>query len=100
MELADSLINGGFERPRGGKKNDQAHPPIHPTAHVTNLVGDDKRVYEFITRRYLACCSKNAIGKQTSVEIDIAGESFSTSGKNVIGPKLFPLAELDVLLFS
>ena len=73
-------MNGGFEKPRNGKKNDKAHPPIHPTAHVSNLAGNDKRVYDLITRRFLACCSTNATGMQTTIDIDICGEEFSTSG--------------------
>lgn len=75
---------GGFETPRNGKKNDKAHPPIHPTAHANNLAPDEKRVYEFITRRYLACCSKNATGKTTTVAINIAGEEFTATGLVVI----------------
>jgi DNA topoisomerase-3 len=80
--LSNSLLNAnGFERPRNGKKNDKAHPPIHPTAHVNNLAGDDKRVYDLIVRRFLACCSKNARGSETTVEIEIAGEKFSAKGR-------------------
>jgi DNA topoisomerase III len=69
-----------FGSPRKGKNNDKAHPPIHPTAHMANLVGDEKRVYEFITRRYLACCSKDAEGWEKTVEVECGGESFSASG--------------------
>ena len=75
-----SLLDGEFQRPRNGKKNDKAHPPIHPTAHAGNLDADERRVFELVTRRFLASCHKNAEGKTTSVEIDINGESFSTSG--------------------
>lgn len=74
------LNNDSFETPRNGKKNDKAHPPIHPTAHAPNLTGDAKRVYEYITRRFLASCSKNAKGKKTTVEVDICDEKFSASG--------------------
>jgi DNA topoisomerase III len=74
------LQNGGFERPRRGKHDDKAHPPIHPTAHAGNLAGEEKRVYEFITRRFLACCSKDAEGWQTTVDVDYGGELFSASG--------------------
>ncbi|GAA5937946.1 hypothetical protein JCM1841_005033 [Sporobolomyces salmonicolor] len=74
------LTGGGFERPRNGQKNDKAHPPIHPTAHVNNLQGDDKRVYDLIVRRFLACCSRNATGMEKTVEIEIAGECFSAKG--------------------
>jgi DNA topoisomerase-3 len=74
------LVEGDFQKPRNGQKNDKAHPPIHPTAHAGNLAGDEKRVYEFVTRRFLACCSTNAEGLSTNVDIEVAGEGFSTSG--------------------
>lgn len=74
------LLDGAFQRPRNGKKNDKAHPPIHPTNSANNLEADERRVYELVTRRFLASCSTNAEGKQTTVEIEIAGEYFSTSG--------------------
>ncbi|KIM83269.1 hypothetical protein PILCRDRAFT_783465 [Piloderma croceum F 1598] len=69
----------GFVGPRTGKNNDKAHPPIHPTAHIGNLEGDERRVYEFITRRYLACCSKDAEGWEKNVEVECGGERFSAS---------------------
>ncbi|KAH8979214.1 prokaryotic type I DNA topoisomerase [Lactarius akahatsu] len=69
-----------FTQPRRGKNNDQAHPPIHPTAHAGNLAGDEKRVYEFITRRFLACCSKDALGFETVVDVVYGGEEFFAKG--------------------
>lgn len=75
------LSNGGFESPRNGRKNDQAHPPIHPVNYAGNLQGDDKRVYEFIVRRFLANCSRNATGAETVVEADVAGERFTAKGE-------------------
>jgi DNA topoisomerase-3 len=75
-----SLLDGGFQKPRNGRKNDKAHPPIHPTNSANNLEADERRVYELVTRRFLASCSKNAEGKTTTVEINIADEFFSTSG--------------------
>lgn len=75
-----SLHQGAFASPRRGKNNDKAHPPIHPTAHVGNLVGDEKKVYEFITRRFLACCSKDAEGWQTTVDVVCANERFFATG--------------------
>ncbi|KAJ1563316.1 DNA topoisomerase, partial [Cladochytrium tenue] len=61
-----------------------AHPPIHPTKANDSLEGDDYRVFEFITRRFLACCSQNALGQETTVEVEIAGEFFSASGLVII----------------
>ncbi len=74
------LLDGEFKWPRKGKNNDKAHPPIHPTKHTDTLQGDDRRVYEFVSRRFLACCSEDALGEQTTVDIQIASEYFSTSG--------------------
>ncbi|KAH9008050.1 DNA topoisomerase, partial [Lactarius deliciosus] len=75
---------GGFTQPRRGKNNDQAHPPIHPTAHAGNLAGDEKRVYEFITRRFLACCSKDALGFETVVDVVYGGEEFFAKVRRLI----------------
>ncbi|KAI8618717.1 DNA topoisomerase [Chytriomyces sp. MP71] len=82
--FATMLDNGGFRKPRPGKNNDEAHPPIHPTAGGNGeMVGDEKRLYEFITRRFLACCSENAKGYITEVSIKIDNESFHATGEEV-----------------
>ncbi|KAI0633210.1 DNA topoisomerase [Trametes polyzona] len=78
--FAAGLQNGGFNPPRRGKKDDHAHPPIHPTAHAGNLTGDDKRVYEYITRRFLASCSKDALGWQRTVDVQYGEEEFYATG--------------------
>jgi hypothetical protein len=45
------------------------------------LVCAEKRaLYEFIVRHFLASCSKDAVGQETNVTIDIAGEAFRTTG--------------------
>ena len=80
MSMMISLQQGGFTSPRRGKNNDKAHPPIHPTAHNANLVGDEKKVYDFITRRFLASCSKDAEGSETTVEVAYGGEEFYVTG--------------------
>lgn len=78
------LINGKFCKPRKGQHNDQAHPPIHPVRAAHNLQGDEKKVFDFITRRFLACCSPMAIGQGTVVEATISTESFTASGLSII----------------
>ncbi|KII92565.1 hypothetical protein PLICRDRAFT_89135 [Plicaturopsis crispa FD-325 SS-3] len=82
--FASGLQNGGFGAPRRGKNNDKAHPPIHPTAHAANLAGQEKQVYEFITRRFLACCSKDAEGFETTVDVVSNGEFFYATGLIVL----------------
>eukprot|EP00941_MAST-03F_sp_MAST-3F-sp1_P000957 g957.t1 len=81
-EYARVLLDHKFEKPRNGSLDDKAHPPIHPTkyADLDKLSPNEKKVYELITRHYLACCSRDAIGFQTTVTVDIAREEFTTRG--------------------
>ncbi|KAM8715173.1 hypothetical protein ACLKA7_002251 [Drosophila subpalustris] len=78
-EFARRVLEWG-PNPRNGNKSDQAHPPIHPTKLVTNLEGNEARVYELVVRHFLACVSKDAVGSETIVHIDIAGEKFNANG--------------------
>ncbi|KAK4887923.1 hypothetical protein LTR28_003168, partial [Elasticomyces elasticus] len=57
-QFAQGLLDGGFNQPRAGRNNDKAHPPIHPVNFVDPpaLANDEeRRVHEFIVRRFLAC---------------------------------------------
>jgi DNA topoisomerase III len=79
------LENGGLRKPPGGNRDDKAHPPIYPaklaTVHeLQNMNVNDRQVYEFILRHFLATCSKPAIGFRTTVEVDCAGEGFKAYG--------------------
>ncbi|XP_055450078.1 DNA topoisomerase 3-alpha isoform X2 [Psammomys obesus] len=78
--FAQNILERGGPTPRNGNKSDQAHPPIHPTKYTSSLQGDDRRLYEFIVRHFLACCSQDAQGQETTVEIDIAQERFVAHG--------------------
>ncbi len=78
--FAQRLCAGEFSPPRNGGHDDKAHPPIHPIKHTAGLGGDEKRVYEYIVRRFLACCAQDAVAQETSIEIQIATESFHVSG--------------------
>lgn len=81
--FAQNLLQDG-PNPRQGKKSDEAHPPIHPTKHANHLQGNERKVYEFVVRHFLACCSKDAQGHETIVDIDVNGEKFVASGLRII----------------
>ena len=84
---AQGLLNGNFKQPRSGRNNDHAHPPIHPVNYIapTALANDDeRRVYEFVVRRFLACCSDDAKGESTTVEINYGEEIFYANGLMVL----------------
>lgn len=77
--FAQHLLASGIT-PRNGKNSDKAHPPIYPTKFTSNLSGDESRVYELICRHFLATCSLDATGSETTVNLSINGESFHISG--------------------
>ncbi|KAF5280260.1 hypothetical protein FQA39_LY18083 [Lamprigera yunnana] len=78
--FAQNIVANGGPNPRQGRKSDQAHPPIHPIKYINNLSGNEKKIYEYIVRHFLACVSKDAVGHETIVEVDIAGEKFVAKG--------------------
>ena len=47
---------------------------------LSPLQGNEQRIYGYVVRHFLACCSQNAEGRETSVEIEVAGEGFSAQG--------------------
>lgn len=77
--FASKVLENGIN-PRQGKNTDNAHPPIYPTKLATNLNGDEYRIYELISRHFLACISADAKGSETEILVDIRGEKFHTSG--------------------
>ncbi|OQE28584.1 hypothetical protein PENSTE_c003G02316 [Penicillium steckii] len=83
---ARELIDGKFKTPRSGPHNDKAHPPIHPVSWVnpSQLNENEKKVYEFVTRRFLACCSDDAKGQGTDIEIQYGEEMFHANGLIVL----------------
>lgn len=50
----------------------------------TTLNDDERRVYEFVVRRFLACCSEDAKGESTTVEVEYGDETFFTNGLLVL----------------
>lgn len=83
-QYAQSLLQN-FRQPRKGKNNDEAHPPIHPVSPPTTpLSGKDAKVYEYITRRFLACLSHDAKGSKRTLVVKWSDEVFTASGLTVL----------------
>lgn len=85
-QFAQGLVNGAFKQPREGKHDDKAHPPIHPITYAAPSVlnFDEGRLYEYVVRRFLACCSEDALGMATDVDLQYADETFSARGVIVL----------------
>lgn len=75
--------NVTFTWPRAGRNDDGAHPPIHPTnaAPETFDSPEHKRLYDYITKRFLASCSIDAKGAETVVIVRVGSfERFTAQG--------------------
>lgn len=85
-QFAQGLLDGRFQQPRNGRHDDKAHPPIHPITYVADaaLSADERRVYELVVRRFLACCSDDAKGVATDVDILYGDEGFHAHGVVVL----------------
>jgi DNA topoisomerase III len=83
-DYASHLLNdGGYQRPRNGQHDDQAHPPISPAKAVDPASITDptqRSVYTLIVKHYLACCSQDAVGRETSITVIMASEEFTATG--------------------
>ncbi|ROT35700.1 DNA topoisomerase [Sodiomyces alkalinus F11] len=85
-QYAQSLLDGAFSQPRQGRHDDKAHPPIHPVtfASPSVLSHDERRLYEYVVRRFLACCSEDAKGLSTNIDLLYGDETFHAHGLVVL----------------
>ncbi|OQS54792.1 Top3a [Ecytonucleospora hepatopenaei] len=81
-KYAEYLEAFEFKMPRKGKNDDQAHSPIYPLKGGNDLSGKDRNVYDFVARRFMGCCSKNATADETTIEICA---SFKAGNNNLVG---------------
>ena len=79
--------NNNFQLPRAGQHDDQAHPPITPCKAVDpNTIQDQnqRNVYILVVKHYLACCSRDAVGKETNITVQLASEQFTAHGLMIL----------------
>eukprot|EP00397_Hematodinium_sp_SG-2012_P009687 GEMP01009778.1.p1 GENE.GEMP01009778.1~~GEMP01009778.1.p1 ORF type:complete len:847 (+),score=121.73 GEMP01009778.1:142-2682(+) len=85
-DYARELVSEGLNRAREGFDAGD-HPPITPVRSATEAqVGDGWRLFEFISRHFLATVSRDCKFNRTRVTFDINGEQFSVSGRQLIDP--------------
>eukprot|EP00917_Polyrhabdina_sp_WS-2016_P019818 GHVP01042382.1.p1 GENE.GHVP01042382.1~~GHVP01042382.1.p1 ORF type:complete len:833 (+),score=121.93 GHVP01042382.1:640-3138(+) len=85
---AANLLKGEMKHPRKDGEDAGDHPPITPVRFATEAdVGYDLyRLYEMITKNFLASISGNCKFEKTTVTFDASGENFSLSGRKVLNP--------------
>ncbi len=92
---AERILTAGIVPPRKGTRDDKAHPPIHPTMMTADLSGEEKKIYEFISRRFLACCAEDAKGFEKSVKFSLDMEIFTAKGLTVTARNYLDLYPYD-----
>ena len=72
--------------PTKGKKEDPAHPPIHPVAPAkpSDMTEDEWKIYELVVRRFFATFAGEAEWDTLRVEIDINSEGFKSNGSRLV----------------
>lgn len=87
-EYASRLLTGNnFQNPRAGQHDDQAHPPITPCKAVDpNTIENpqQRKIYELVVKHYLACCSRDAVGRETTLTLSMASEEFVAKGLMIL----------------
>ncbi|WNY23095.1 DNA topoisomerase 1 [Methanimicrococcus hongohii] len=73
-------------KPTQGKKEDPAHPPIHPVAPAkrSDMKEDEWKIYELVVRRFFATFAGEAEWDTMKVEIDINSEDFKSNGSRLV----------------
>ena len=83
-ELAERLINEKRFRPAEGAKEDEAHPAIYPTGEQPKkLTPEEEKVYDLITKRFLACFADYATIESTKIVLNASGEEYGADGNMI-----------------
>ena len=85
-KLAQELLVQKILRPNEGKKEDPAHPAIHPTGNLPKrtLEASEKRIWDLVVRRFMAVFGKPAVKQNMRVYIKVGEHLFSLSGRRIL----------------
>ncbi|MCK4319610.1 DNA topoisomerase I [Candidatus Micrarchaeota archaeon] len=83
-EHAGKLISEKRFRPMQGKKDDPAHPAIHPTGQKGKMDKDEKKLYDLIVKRFLSVFASWAKSEITHILIETGEEPFTGKGIRII----------------
>ena len=77
---AKQLLAGEL-KPEEGSKTDAAHPAVYPTGVYKKMGDKQQRVYDLVTRRFLAVFGQPAKRESNKIILDAKGVEFSLNGK-------------------
>ncbi len=84
--LASKLLTLDTLKPREGKKDDPAHPAIHPTGNrpERRLTASERKMRDMIVRRFMAGFGQSAVKQTVRLEISVNDYRFFLSGREVL----------------
>ncbi len=85
-KLAKKLKDNRWTEPIQGRKEDPAHPAIHPTGQSGSSSGPEKNLYDLIVRRFLASFAPPAKRERSRIEVSSGGEPYVASGSRITEP--------------
>lgn len=79
------ILANGISKPKKGKDVGD-HPPITPMkpASDNELDGDELRIYDYITRHFIATLSTDCRYQSTTITFSVGSETFSYTGNALI----------------
>ncbi|XP_047507915.1 DNA topoisomerase 3-beta-1 isoform X2 [Pieris napi] len=82
-----ALIANGINKPKKGKDVGD-HPPITPMklASDSELDGDMWRIYDYVTRHFIATLSRDCRFLSTVITFEVGTETFSYTGNTLVDP--------------
>ena len=84
-ELAEALLSQLSLRPRQGKRDDPAHPAVHPTGRMPGSLGRvEARVYDLICRRFMASMAGPSRWLDVDASLDVEGHRFHLKGSTLV----------------
>ncbi|MFA5930018.1 MAG: DNA topoisomerase I [Candidatus Micrarchaeia archaeon] len=83
-KTAKAQIAEGRFTPAEGKKEDPAHPAIHPTGQGGQVGDKEMRLYDLIAKRFLACFGKPAKRETLKVSLLSGTEHYAASGSRTV----------------
>ncbi len=81
--IAKMITQNKWFTPIQGKKDDPAHPAIHPTGQKGKIDGAEKQLYDLIVRRFLSAFAPQAKKARVRVIAESGGEQYAASGSRI-----------------
>jgi len=72
------------QKPTEGAKTDPAHPAIYPTGDLKEMNEQEKKLYDLIVKRFIACFCAPAVTENKKVTVNVNGMDFNARGLKII----------------